>query len=165
MTSSSRLFSVLLAVLFLTAGCLSPASAPEDSSLTTDMVSPTTEPTTSRTATTTVCGWSCLADQPDPRHSVQLENNWNQSVDVHVRVMRDATNTTVHNETYTLEPGSERTAYNVVEAEPDGIETFDIAITALNTTENTEIRTSECFGNAFARIRDDGELFVSYSIC
>ena len=79
--------------------------------------------------------------------------------------MRDATNTTVQNETYTLEPGSERTAYNVVEAEPDGIETFDIAITALNTTENTEIRTSECFGNAFARIRDDGELFVSYSIC
>lgn len=165
MTSLSRLFPVLLAVLFLTAGCLSPASAPEDSSSTTDTVPTTTEPTTTRTATTTVCGWSCLDDQPDPHHSVQLENNWNQSVEVHVRVIREATNTTVHNETYTLEPGSERTVYNVAEAEPDGIETFDVAITALNTTENTGIRTSKCFGNAFARIQNDGELFVSYSIC
>lgn len=165
MTSSSRLFPLLLAVLFLTAGCLSPASTPDDSSSTIDTVPSTTEPTTSRTATTTVCGWSCLDDQPDPHHSVQLENNWNQSVDVHVRIIRDATNTTVHNETYTLEHGSERTAYNVAEAEPDGIETFDVAITALNTTENTEIRTSKCFGNAFAQIRSDGELFVSYSIC
>jgi hypothetical protein len=165
MTSSSRLFSVLLAVLFLTAGCLSPASAPEDSSSTTGTVLTTTEPTTSRTATTTVCGWSCLDDQPDPSHSVQLENSWNQSVDVHVRVIRNATNTTVHNETYTLEPGSERTAYNVVEAEPEGIETFDVAIRVLNTTESTKIRTSKCFGYAFARIRDDGELFVSSSIC
>lgn len=165
MISSSRLFSVLLAMLFLTAGCLSPASAPEDSSSTNDTVATTTEPTTSRTATTTVCGWSCLEDQPAPYHSVKVENNWNQSVDLHVRVMRDATNTTVHNETYTLEPGSERTAYNVAEAEPEGIETFDIAITAMNTTENTEIRTNKCFGSAFARIQNDGELFVSYVIC
>lgn len=165
MTSSSRLYPVLLAVLFLTAGCLSPASAPEDSSSTTDTVPTTTEPTTSRTVTTTACGWSCLEDQPDPHHSVRLDNNWNQGVDVHVRVTRGATNTTVHNETYTLQPGSERTAYNVAEAEPDGIETFDVAITALNSTENTEIQTNKCYGNAFARIQDNGELFVSYSIC
>lgn len=165
MPPSSRLVPVLLAGLFLTAGCLSPGSTPGDSSPTPSTVSTSTESATSRTATTTVCGWSCLAEQPDPRHSVQLENNWNQSVDVHVRVVRNATNTTVHDETYTLAPGSERTAYNVAAADPDGIETFDVAIRALNTTENTRIRTSECFGNAFARIQDDGELFVSYSIC
>ncbi|SEV93340.1 hypothetical protein SAMN04487945_0443 [Halobacterium jilantaiense] len=152
-------------MVFLTAGCLSPAAAPQDSPSTTDTVPTTTEPTTSRTVTTTVCGWSCLDDQPDPHHSVQLENNWNQRVDVHVRVIRSGTNTTVHNETYALEPGSERTAYDVAEIEPEGIETFDVAITALNTTENTEIRTTKCFGNAFARIRDDGALFASYSIC
>lgn len=165
MTSSSRLVPVLLAVLFLTAGCLSPASAPEDPSSPTDTVPTTTEPPTSPTATTTECGWACLDDQPDPNHSVQLENNWNQSVDVHVRVIRDATNTTVHNETYTLEPGSERTAYNVAEAEPNGVEIFAVTITALNTTENTQIQTSECFGNTFAQVRNDGELFVSYSAC
>lgn len=164
MISPPRLVPALLAVLLLTAGCLSSGPASTDATSTTATTHTSTQQT-SQTATTTACGWSCLADQPDPEHAVQLENNWNRDVDVHVRVVRAATNATVHDETHTLEPGAERTVYNVAAAEPDGIETFDVTVTARNTTEHTQIRTSKCFGNAFARIRSDGDLFVSHSIC
>jgi hypothetical protein len=165
MAPASRIGSVLVAALLLSAGCLSPGSPTEDAASTLSETPTTTAPATSQTPTTTACGWSCLDDRPDPDHAVRLHNDWNQRVTVHVRVVRNATNATVHDATYTLAPGTERTAYNVARADPDGVEQFEVVVTALNTTERTEVRTSECFGSAFARIRSDGSLFVSHSIC
>lgn len=169
MVSLHRLGPVLCVVMVLTTGCLSSGPTPADSSPTP---SPTSAPTPTPPASsvqqptiTTVCDWSCLDDRPNPNHAVQLENRWNHSVAFHVRVVREATNETVYNGTATLAPDSEQTAYNVAEADPDGIETFEVAVTVLNTTETTTIRTSECFGSVVASADRSGKPSMIYTIC
>lgn len=165
MASLHRLGPILCVVIVLTAGCLSSGPVPADSSQTP---SPTpTSPTSSvqQPTITTACDWSCLDDRPDPHHAVQLENRWNHSVAFDVRVIREATNETVYSGTVTLAPDSEQTAYNVAEADPDGIETFEVAVTVLNTTDTTTITTSECFGSVVASVERSGKPSMIYSIC
>jgi hypothetical protein len=98
----------LLALLCLTAGCLSGVSGDG-----------TPSPTTTATATTTPSDHHAALDQPDPDKEVVVQNRWNRSVEMHVRVVRDATGETVHDGTDTLAPGTERTVYNVSAADPE----------------------------------------------
>lgn len=104
-------------------------------------------------------------NQPDPDKSVRLQNEWNQSVGIHIRVIRNGTNKTVHNETYTLAPASELTAYNISEADPDGIESFVVVATARNTTKRVVIETNKCYGDAYVEIQKDGTMYLYYAIC
>jgi len=104
-------------------------------------------------------------NQPDPDKAVLLKNEWNRSVTVRVRVIREATNTTVHNETYHLESGIERDVYHTTAADPNGIEEFTVVVTARNTTERVTIKTNNCYGPAYAEIREDGTLYLYYVIC
>ena len=84
---------------------------------------------------------------------------------MHVRIVRETTNETVLDETYDLSTGTGRTVYNTADANPDGIERFTVTVTARNTTESVPIRTSRCFGDAYADVTEDGELSVYYAIC
>jgi hypothetical protein len=161
--------AVLLAALLLTAGCLgggpggtdgppSPAGTP------TGAASPAGSPV-SPSPSPTPYGTAGASNQPDPDKAVQLRNDWNRSVDLRVRVVRDATNETVHDATYGLAPGEERTVYSLAEADPDGVESFTVAVTARNATERVRIETSRCYGDAYAEIRAGGDLYVFYAIC
>lgn len=162
--SSPRVhLSALLAVLLLTAGCLSGVSGDATPS---PAPTATGTPTETPTATgTTPPDHRAALNQPDLDKEVTLENLGSRSVEMHVRVVRDATNETVHDGTYTLAPGTERTVYNVSEADPDGVESFTVVVTTPDTTERVSIETSECYGDVYGEIQEDGTLYLYYAIC
>lgn len=146
--TQKRIVPAVLAALLLTAGCL--GGVPTDNGTS----SPTAGPSS-----------YSAADQPDPDKEVRVENAWNRTAEVRVRVIRVATNETVYDETLSLEPSTERTVYNVSEADPDGIESFRVVATFANTTGSVTIETSGCYGDAFVEITDEGELYPYYAIC
>ena len=75
------------------------------------------------------------------------------------------TGETVHEGTYTLDPGTEREVYDVADADPDGVESFRVTATARNTTESVTIETSVCYGGAYVEVLEDGTLYPYYAIC
>ncbi|MFC7069788.1 hypothetical protein [Halobaculum lipolyticum] len=154
MPSRSTVVAALLVALLLAGGCLGNPERP-----TTGSVSTTATPSE------TPAGTEYASQRPDPSQSVTLENWWNQTVSIHLTVVRVATGETVVNETFAVAPGEEVAAYNTVEADPQGVERFAVTATALNATESVSIETSRCYGGAYVSITEDGELFATYAIC
>jgi hypothetical protein len=113
-------------------------------------------------------GSRCLGEQggnqPNPHHAVSLHNDWTRSVTLELRVVRTATNETVHAETYELEPGAEREVYDTAAADPDGIERFAVVLTTRNETQRVEIETNACYGYASGGVSEGGDLESWYSI-
>lgn len=149
----------VLAVLLLTAGCLSglPAGTPD--------ATPTAGGTPNATDATPTDWHSQAAASPDPHHEVTVENDWNRSVRVHVRVIRTATNETVHEANHTVPARTEQTVYDLARADPDGVEEFAVVATARNETERVTVETSECYGDVHATVYDDGGFHLVYAIC
>ncbi|WP_415380952.1 hypothetical protein [Halosimplex sp. TS25] len=146
--SSQRQHAVAaVAVLLAVSGCLSalPVSQPP-------------------TPTPEAVGFEALSDEPSPQ-TVSLENRWNRTVTAQLRVVRVATNTTVHNETYHLPPRTERTVYNTSASDPEGVESFRVTLSTLGTTEHTTIENNACFGGASGTIRGDGTVSFFASVC
>jgi hypothetical protein len=173
MTLLARALPTVVVLFVLTAGCLgAPLDGASSPASETSNTTPTSTPAPSETAspdtettTATPFGHEAASKQPDPDKAVRLENRWNRSVELSVRVVRDATNRTVHDETYELPPGEERTVYSVSEANPEGVESFTVVVTARNTTERVSIETNACYGDAYAEIQEDGTLYLYYAIC
>ena len=171
----AKSLAVVLAVLTLTAGCVGPSgvgsgSATPTPESPTDTATPTPDPDTTTGmdgsgTDTKVVSTEGASDQPDPDKRVRLENAWNQSVEIRISVVREATNETVHEGTYTLEPEEQREVYNTADADPDGIESFRVTATARNTTESVTIETNACYGGAYVEVLDDGTLYPYYAIC
>ncbi|QLH82668.1 hypothetical protein [Halosimplex pelagicum] len=118
----------------------------------------------SPTPTAEPAGFHGQLDEQDPQ-TVSLENRWNRTVTAQLRVVRTTTNDTVHEEAYDLSPGSERTVYNTSAADPDGVESFRITLTARGTTERVTVENNACHGGVDGWIGDDGTVFLSYAIC
>lgn len=171
--SSPRLVAVVAVVVLapLAAGCLAGAPDPGTTPTATGTGTGTgTEPpagttTPSATGTATPGGHEHAANQPDPDKAVRLVNEYNRSVTARVRVLREATNATVHDGTYDLAPGADRTVYDTAAADPDGVESFTVVVTARNATERVTVETSVCYGDVTAQVRPDGSLYVFYAIC
>jgi len=104
------------------------------------------------------------SSQPDPDLGVLLENRDDERREVRLEVTRES-GETVHDETHAIDPGTERTVYNLRKASPDGIERFEIAATMGDATESVEVETSACYGDAIVSVTADGELSTTYSIC
>jgi hypothetical protein len=162
---------ILVTTLLVGAGCLSggpatPTGTPEElpSTETPSPDPPFTEPHSDSDGARGTPSISAV-EQPDPNKSVHLENRWNQSVEVHVTVYRNATGETVYDETHVLEPGADRDVYNTQSANPDGVERFAIRISARNTTRQLSIETSACYGNVYGEVQDDGIFYPYYAIC
>lgn len=159
----------VLALLLLTAGCLTglPAGAPSETATPTpapDTTAPTETPEPTAPPTS-YPGHEQAMNQPNPDHDVVLESEFDQSVTVHVRVVRNATNETVYDATHTLPPSGEQTVYNTAEADPQGVERFTVVMTARNTTDSVTVETSKCYGNVIGAVGDDGEFYTTYAIC
>jgi hypothetical protein len=162
---------ILVTTLLVGAGCLSggpatPTGTPEElpSTETSSPDPPFTEPHSPSDGARGTPSISAV-EQPDPDKSVHLENRWNESVEVHVTVYRNATGETVYDETHVLEPGADRDVYNTQAVEPDGIETFSLTFRALNTTQQFSIRTDKCYGNVYGEVQDDGTFYAYPAIC
>lgn len=175
MILATKPLAFALAVLVLTAGCVGPGSigngsetAPPTSPAGTATPTPDPDPTTGMggagTETDSV-STEGASNQPDPDKAVRVENAWNRSVEIRINVVREATNETVHEGTYTLEPGEQREVYNTADADPDGVESFRVTATARNTTESVTIETSVCYGGAYVEVLEDGTLYPYYAIC
>jgi hypothetical protein len=171
-----RVVPLLLALAVLTGGCLSGAidgtvtplataetPATDRSATPAESPSATTGMATDETPAT---DWiQQAANEPDPDKQVSLANHWNRTVTIRLQVIRNATDTTVHDEQYDLAPGVERPVFNTSTVEPNGIETFTIVLSARNDTQRISIETNACYGNAYAEIRDDGSPYLYYAIC
>lgn len=162
-----------------TAGCLTDPRGVGDG---------TGDPTTGGTTTTeaTTGDWIDEAsNSPDPDHDVVLRNDAAESRTLRVAVVREATGRTVFETTAELPPGGERVAYNLREADPDGVETFRVCAELVGVGTTTEtvtdadsgrgtdsphrdcatIDTSECYGSAYPTLAEDGSVQVIYAIC
>lgn len=144
---------------------------------------PTTDrPTTGDPTTGATTGdWIAEAsNSPDPDHDVVVGNDAAESRTLRVAVVREATGRTVFETTAELPPGGERVVYNLREADPDGVETFRVcaelvgagAATAtdseregLSHRDCATVDTSECYGDAYPTLREDGSVRIVYAIC
>ncbi|WP_227352823.1 hypothetical protein [Haladaptatus salinisoli] len=167
--------SVLAAIggALVTAGCVSDP---------TGIGGPGTDDTTTSDDTTavdetTTDDWlSAASNTPDPDHAITLRNESDDARVVRLRVVREETGETAYDETHELSSGGGVRAYNLKQADPDGVEAFsvcgelvDSATTGAPTTNSPRrgcatIRTSKCYGSAHVTVRDDG-VQVVYAIC
>lgn len=138
----------VLALLVLAAGCLGGPPA-----------------TGTTTPSPTPVGHEHAATQPDPDTAVHLTNEWNRSVTVGVRVVREATGATVHDAAHELAPDANRTVYSTATADPDGIETFAVTVAVHNATQRIAVETSACDGDVYGRVRADGTLYAFHAGC
>lgn len=183
MTEFTRRATLAAAGVALTAGCLSGSGDdPSDSESTGGKTTRETETTTS--------DWIARAsNSPDPDHPITVNNEGDEAKTLRVWVERDATGETVFDRTKTVEPGYEFTAYNLEDANPDGVEAFTVcgelvASTASATstaetdspdTERTTtdverrdcatVETSECYGRVHVTVQEDGTPQIIYAIC
>jgi hypothetical protein len=168
-----RIGVIVLVILVLTAGCLggtqseTPGSATSTPTATvvSESPTPTPDPTPGETDTDEWTSTERAAEIPDADKVVSVENRWNRSVEIRIRVVREATNETVYDETATFEPGADREVYSLADADPDGIESFRVIATARSTTESVTLETNACYGNAYVEVTDEGELYPYYAIC
>lgn len=186
-TLSRRSVLLALGATFSTAGCLSdtvtedppeettsesPTATTDGSPKTTIQSTETTE-TTAKTATsqseTDVATTANASGSPEPDHEVTATNQSNETRTVRVWVGREKTGETVFETTKELSPGTETELYNLLEADPDGIETFSVCGRPTDRDANTKscetIRTNACYGNAYVSVDGDGSIEVFYSIC
>jgi hypothetical protein len=168
----SRLPALLLVVTVLLAGCA--GLAPTDGAPAPSGSSPTGFPTTTPTdiATDTPDATATPSPTPtpgtphygpEPDHEVVVENRLDREATLHVRVLHEATNETVYDESVTLLPG-ERVVYNTAEADPDGIEAFRVVAERGGDRASVTIETSECYGDAIVSATDRG-VDTTYSVC
>lgn len=103
-------------------------------------------------------------NEPDPDLEVSIENRSNESQTIALTITRES-GETVYENTHDVAPESDIDVYNLEEADPDGVEEFVITAERGDKKESASVKTSECYGEAFVAIAEDGEFYVTYSIC
>jgi hypothetical protein len=103
-------------------------------------------------------------NEPNPDHDVGIENQSDEAWTVTLTVSRES-GEVVYEETHEIDPKSDRDVYNLQEADPDGVEAFTVTAEIDGQQESATVETNECYGNAFVAIAEDGEFYVTYSIC
>ncbi len=98
-------------------------------------------------------------------HSVDLKNYGNESATFDIRVVRNATGETVHNQSYVLAPGENRDVYNTDKVSLDSVETFEIHWIIRNETGQVNINTNQCYGDAHVVTEEDSTASSHHSIC
>ena len=102
--------------------------------------------------------------QPDPDLPIMVENRHDEAHEIELTVTRES-GETVYEATETVAPGEDREAYNLREAEPDGVEAFTIEARMGEETGSVEVETSACYGLVEVGVNEDGTLYPTYAIC
>ena len=142
------------------AGCFADDAGDDRS---TDTPATDTAPTDTPTTEPTDRDGEHAAEQPDPDVAVRVENDGGETRSVSLTVTRES-GEVVHEATYEAPPGSDREVYNLRAADPDGIESFEIAAERGDASESVTVQTSECYGHVIVSVDDEG-LGVTYSVC
>jgi hypothetical protein len=169
---------LLLAVTLLLAGCIGAPLTGQENTDPTPTASPTDAPTETPTATpsdgtptlsptptppTGTPGDYPHSGAPDADHEIRVENRLERNATFDIRVVREAANETVYDETVTVPPG-ERVVYNTERAEVDGGESVRIVAERGGVTDAQTIQMTECYGTVIISPEDDG-VKVIYSVC
>ncbi|NHN40296.1 hypothetical protein G9C85_01425 [Halorubellus sp. JP-L1] len=121
----------------------------------------TTDGETTGDATTD--GWGM--NEPEPDHEVIVANNYDEAVTLSVTVRRRESGEVVHESEHELDSDGSEMAYNLADANPDGVEPFEVSAESDGKTAAETIETSACYGDAAVTREYDGGLSVGYSIC
>lgn len=108
-------------------------------------------------------GLAEAANQPNADHPVRVINHDDSAYSVSVKITQDGE--TIDTVTHESNPDANDVVYNLRQADPDGIEEYDVTATLGNQSETVKVRTNDCFGDVNVVIQSDGSLFVTYSIC
>ena len=110
----------------------------------------------------------CFADdateQPDSDLPVRIVNDVEETRTVSLTITRES-GEVVHEATHEAPPGSDREVYNLWAADPDGIESFDIAAKRGDTSDSVGVRTSKCYGHVIVGVAEEEGLSITYAIC
>jgi len=140
--------------MILLAGCIAPEVGTDISTPTSTSQSPGTA--TSTPASTSKSAGTATGVVAAENKDVHLINDWNQSVDIQLRIIRLATDETVHKESHTLSPESRQTVYSISSADTDGIESFQVIVTARNVTARDTFSNDACYGDIRVPVSSDG---------
>lgn len=101
------------------------------------------------------------ADKP-----VSIQNEFNETINVNLRIRNNDTGQIVHNQSYSVEANEDlNEVYNLNELNPDGIQEFEIVSSYNGSREIIAVRTNNCYGNVYVEITQTGELYPYYAIC
>ena len=142
------------------AGCLADDAGDDRS---TDTPAIDTAPTDTPTTDPTDRDGEHAAEQPDPDLAVWVVNDGEETRSVSLTVTRES-GEVVHEATHEAPPGSDREVYNLRAADPDGVESFEIAAERGDASESVTVQTSECYGHVIVSVDDEG-FGVTYSVC
>lgn len=102
----------------------------------------------------------------DTDKDINIDNEYNQTETVKLKVERDNTGEVVHEEEYELEPDSSLDpAYTLSVNRTETIPSFTVTSTVGNQTESVNVRMSQCYGSTYVEVQSDGNLYAFYSIC
>lgn len=103
--------------------------------------------------------------QPEPDHPIVIENMRSEPVNMTVAVRREKTRKTVHNQTYTLQPDETVTAYNTRQANPDGVEEFNVSVTVDGLADSFTMETDTCQGDILAQVTESDGINWVWAEC
>jgi hypothetical protein len=106
-----------------------------------------------------------LTPQPEPDHQIAIENMRSEPVNMTVAVRREKTGKTVHNQTYTLQPDKTVTAYNTRQANPDGVEEFNVSVTVDGLADSFTMETDTCQGDILAQVTESDGIDWVWAEC
>jgi hypothetical protein len=107
-------------------------------------------------------------DTPDPDHDIWVENETERTRRLRVTVthhVEDGQDELVHESTHELAPKGSKYVYNLSEANPDGVERFEVFGESGDQTTSRFMATSECYLDCGIVLRERGELVVERPIC
>ena len=110
-------------------------------------------------------GNAAATQTPDEDHAIEIENPTTESVETTVTVRRVSTETVVHDQTHAVQPGETTTVYNTRQADPDGIEEFNISVATNGSTDSLRMKTNECWGDVVGRVNASDGVSLVYAIC
>jgi len=110
-------------------------------------------------------GNAAATQTPDEDHAIEIENPTTESVEMTVTVRRVSTETVVHDQTHTVQPEETATIYNTRQADPDGIEEFNLSVATNGSTDSLSMKTNECWGDVVARVSASDGVSLVYAIC
>jgi len=101
----------------------------------------------------------------DPDHAVHVENEHDESHTIGIQVSRVREDVVVYDAEHELAAGESTVVYDLSAANPEGVEPFKIHGRLDGETTTATVETSECYGDVWVSVGDDGELDSHYAVC